>query len=52
MSGSTVDWMAVSMYGRLEYQPYFASCPNFLTRIGGIVVKWFERREWRERFEW
>ena len=25
MSGSMVDWMAPSMYGRVEYQPYFAS---------------------------
>src|SRR5262245_38026342 len=25
MSGSTVDWIAVSRYGRFEYQPYLAS---------------------------
>ena len=25
MSGSIVDWIAQSMYGRVEYQPYFAS---------------------------
>ena len=25
MSGSIVDWIAPSMYGRVEYQPYFAS---------------------------
>ena len=25
MSGSTVDWIAQSRYGRFEYQPYFAS---------------------------
>ena len=25
MSGSTIDWIAQSRYGRGEYQPYFAS---------------------------
>ena len=25
MSASMVDWMAMSMYGRFEYQPYLAS---------------------------
>ena len=25
MSGSTTDWMAASMNGRSEYQPYFAA---------------------------
>ena len=25
MSGSTIDWIAQSRYGRFEYQPYFAS---------------------------
>ena len=25
MSGSTVDWIAQSRYGRFEYQPYLAS---------------------------
>jgi hypothetical protein len=31
MSGSTTDWIAASMNGSSEYQPYFAASKAFST---------------------